>query len=61
MAFLMISKNHLDILVEQLFFNVTSAAGFAKILDLYLNDDESFVVTLAAFPLFIFCLSLKLP
>ena len=61
MAFLMISKNHLDILVEQLFFNVTSEAGFAKILDLYLNDDESFVVLLAAFPLFMFCLSLKLP
>ena len=49
----MIPKNYLNILVEQLllhFFNTPSAAGFFKIPDLHLNDDELPVETLAGFP-----------
>ena len=30
--------------------NTPSSAGFPKILDLYLKDDELFVVTLSGFP-----------
>ena len=51
--------------MEQLvfaFFDTPSAAGFPKIFDLRLNDDESFVVTLAGFLLFIFFfIPFKLP
>ena len=49
----MISKNYLSILVEQLFlrfFHTSLAAGFSKILYLYLLDVELRVETLSEFP-----------
>ena len=49
----MITKNYLDILVEQLFLHFFNtpllpiAAGFAKMPDLYLNNDQLFALTLS--------------
>ena len=39
-------------------FYSSLVSGFLKELDLYIKDDEPTVVTLAGFPLLIFCLSL---
>ena len=54
MAFLKISKNYSNILVEKFTFLNTplslSVSGL-KILDLYLKDDESAAVTLFIFKL----------
>ena len=54
MAFLIISKKYLNILMGQLFFNTLLApaaeAAFPKILDLYLNDNGLSVATVE-FPL----------
>ena len=47
----MISKNYLNILVEQLFLHfLILHQQLPEILDLYLNDYELFVETLSAFP-----------
>ena len=57
MAFLKITKNYSDIL-DILNTPLSAALKGLKILDLYLKDDESSVVLLTGFTLFIFCLSL---
>ena len=57
MAFLKITKNYSNIL-DILNTPLLAALKGLKILDLYLKDDESSVVLLTGFTLFIFCLSL---